>query len=101
LLALPLADTLKRADRDGLVVETPSRESLWRALTPQMFQRGLLRRALDAARQAGRVPTDEAQAVEWQGGQPLLVHGSPRNIKVTEAADLALAHGILAAGAAP
>ena len=99
LLALPLADTLKRADAARHVVETPSRESLWRALTPQMFPRGLLRRALDAARQAGRVPTDEAQAVEWQGGRPLLVPGSPRNIKVTEAADLALAESSLAAGA--
>ena len=99
LLALPLADTLKRASGTRHVVETPSRESLWRALTPQMFPRALLSRALDAAREAGRIPTDEAQAVEWQGGEPLLVPGSPRNIKVTEAADLALAESILGAGA--
>ena len=90
-----MADTLKRADGDQLVVGTPSRESLWRALTPQMFPRGLLRQALDAARQAGREPTDEAQAVEWLGLRPLLVMGSPQNLKVTHAGDLAIAAAIL------
>jgi 2-C-methyl-D-erythritol 4-phosphate cytidylyltransferase len=95
LLALPLADTLKRATPERRVMETPSRESLWRALTPQMFTRGMLRRALHAARAQGRIPTDEAQAVEWLGEQPLLVPGNPQNLKVTEAADLALAQGIL------
>lgn len=97
LLALPVADTLKRADADRLVVDTPSRETLWRALTPQMFRRGLLRQALDAARQAGRTPTDEAQAVEWLGMQPLLVPGNPQNLKVTHAADLDIAAAILGA----
>lgn len=95
LLALPLADTLKRASPGRRVLDTPSRESLWRALTPQMFTRGMLRRALGAAREQGRVPTDEAQAVEWMGGQPLLVPGDPQNLKITEAADLALAESIL------
>lgn len=91
LLATPLADTLKRADGDGRVRDTPSREGLWRALTPQMFRRGLLRQALDAARQDGREPTDEAQAVEWLGHVPRLVPGSPANLKITTAADLRLA----------
>ena len=95
LLALPVADTLKRADADLLVVDTPSRETLWRALTPQMFPRGLLRQALDVARQAGRIPTDEAQAVEWLGMRPLLVPGNPQNLKVTHAADLDIAAAIL------
>ena len=95
LLALPVADTLKRADADRLVVDTPSRETLWRALTPQMFPRGLLRRALDAARQAGRTPTDEAQAVEWLGMRPMLVPGNPQNLKITHAGDLDIAAAIL------
>jgi 2-C-methyl-D-erythritol 4-phosphate cytidylyltransferase len=97
LLALPVADTLKRADAEGLVVETPSRETLWRALTPQMFPRGLLRRALDAAREAGRTPTDEAQAVEWLGMRPQLVPGNPQNLKVTHAGDLDIAAAIIEA----
>src|SRR5512139_1774855 len=90
LLAVPLADTLKR-EAAGRALETPSRESLWRALTPQMFRRGALRHALRAARSAGRTPTDEAQALEWLGQQPRLVAGSAMNLKITTAADLQLA----------
>lgn len=102
LLALPLADTLKRAapaTPDGAVaVEgTEPRARLWRALTPQMFRVGVLGAALDAARAAGREPTDEAQAIEWQGGSPRLVGGDPTNLKITTAADLALAEAILRA----
>ena len=88
------ADTLKR-EQSGRVSETPSRESLWRALTPQMFRLGALRSALQAARNAGRSPTDEAQALEWAGQQPVLVAGSPQNLKITTAADLELAAAIL------
>lgn len=100
LLALPVTDTLKR-DRSGAGLatsrETVAREGLWRALTPQMFRLGALLSALDAARAAGRRPTDEAQAMEWQGAEPLLVAGEATNIKVTTAQDRALAEGILAA----
>jgi 2-C-methyl-D-erythritol 4-phosphate cytidylyltransferase len=94
LLAVPLADTLKR-EQAGRVHATPSRESLWRALTPQMFRLGALRSALQAARIAGRIPTDEAQALEWQGQKPRLVAGSAMNLKITTAADLLLAGAIL------
>lgn len=94
LLAVPLADTLKR-EQEGRVRETPSRESLWRALTPQMFRLGALRHALRAARSAGRTPTDEAQALEWLGQHPRLVAGSEMNLKITTAADLELAAAIL------
>jgi 2-C-methyl-D-erythritol 4-phosphate cytidylyltransferase len=62
-----------------------------------MFRFGLLLSALEAALVAKRFPTDEAQALEWQGHQPLLVEGSTSNIKVTTAADLALADSLLAA----
>jgi len=100
LLAAPLADTLKQADPNRQVTGTPSREGLWRALTPQMFRLGLLREALTAALDAGREPTDEAQAVEWLGRAPQLVAGSPANLKVTTPADLALAEALLVQGAA-
>jgi 2-C-methyl-D-erythritol 4-phosphate cytidylyltransferase len=95
LLALPLADTLKRAAGDGHVLNTESREQLWRAQTPQMFRCHRLAKALRAASAAGRAPTDEAQAIEWIGGTPLLVPGSALNIKVTTPEDLALAEAIL------
>jgi 2-C-methyl-D-erythritol 4-phosphate cytidylyltransferase len=99
LLAIPLADTLKRAvdpDSDApIVLTTIDRAALWRAATPQVFRFGILLRALEAALGAGRTPTDEAQAVEWAGHRPRLVAGRPDNIKVTTAEDLRLAAAIL------
>jgi 2-C-methyl-D-erythritol 4-phosphate cytidylyltransferase len=97
LLATPLADTLKRADHGQRVTDTPSRDSLWRALTPQMFRLGPLRNALQSAHAAGREPTDEAQAMEWAGHSPKLVAGCADNLKVTSHADLTLAAAVLAA----
>jgi 2-C-methyl-D-erythritol 4-phosphate cytidylyltransferase len=99
LLAAPAADTLKRA-RPGAPAEidaTLERAGLWRALTPQMFRYGRLCAALDAAHAGGRFPTDEAQALEWQGGHPALVAASAANIKITGTADLPLAAAILRA----
>ena len=98
LLAVPVADTLKQGDEQDRVCSTAPRSALWRALTPQMFRAGLLRDALAQAALAGRVPTDESQAVEWLGHFPRLVPGSARNIKVTQAADLALADALLRQG---
>ncbi|GMU43493.1 MAG: 2-C-methyl-D-erythritol 4-phosphate cytidylyltransferase [Xanthomonadales bacterium] len=94
LLATPVRDTLKRAV-DGVVADTVDRRDLWRALTPQCFRRGELIAALEAARAAGRNPTDEAQAIEWSGGRPRLVEGAEDNLKVTTERDLALAAWIL------
>jgi 2-C-methyl-D-erythritol 4-phosphate cytidylyltransferase len=96
LLAAPLSDTLKRTDQAGRIADTPARDSLWRALTPQMFRLGILRDALNAATQAGRAPTDESQAIEWHGHAPRLVAGRPDNLKITSPADLALAAAVLA-----
>jgi 2-C-methyl-D-erythritol 4-phosphate cytidylyltransferase len=101
LLAVPLADTLKRVGAAQRVVDTPSRESLWRALTPQMFRLGLLRQSMQAAHAAGREPTDEAQSAEWAGHAPRLVAGRADNLKITIPADLALAAAVLAQGDAP
>jgi len=94
LLALPLADTVKRDDGAGRVRTTEPRAGLWRALTPQMFRYGVLLEAL-ARRGAGEI-TDEASAVERLGFAPRLVAGEATNIKVTWPADLALAAAILA-----
>ncbi|HEY8508467.1 MAG TPA: 2-C-methyl-D-erythritol 4-phosphate cytidylyltransferase [Steroidobacteraceae bacterium] len=97
LLALPAADTLKRARSDGAVDVTVDRSNLWRALTPQMFRYARLCEALDAAHRSGRYPTDEAQALEWCGESPLLVEGASANIKITTAQDLTLAEALLRA----
>ncbi|HET6603142.1 MAG TPA: 2-C-methyl-D-erythritol 4-phosphate cytidylyltransferase [Xanthomonadaceae bacterium] len=95
ILAAPVHDTLKRAGRDGAIAATVARRGLWRALTPQLFRRGLLTHALEAAIAAGAAVTDDASAVERLGLSPLLVEGAADNIKVTEPADLALAEFVL------
>ena len=91
LLAVPLADTLKRADDSGLVSTTVPRESLWQAQTPQMFRYALLRRALRDALDV----TDESSAIEAAGLRPLLVEGDVSNFKVTRALDLQMAQWVL------
>lgn len=91
LLAVPVADTLKRADEHRHVRETVPRDSLWQAQTPQMFRYGLLREALERS----GVVTDESGALEALGYRPLLVSADASNLKVTYPADLALAEKIL------
>jgi len=93
LLALPVVDTIKRADRDGYVLQTESRESLWQAQTPQMFRYRVLLEALRAVDPA--VATDEASAIERLGLRPKLVMGDTRNLKVTYPQDLEMAALIL------
>ena len=96
ILALPIADTVKKAAKDegGVqrVAVTENRSLLWLAQTPQMFRAGLLMQALQRAK---GTPTDEAAAVEQLGLRPRLVAGSRENLKVTWPEDLAIAESIL------
>ncbi len=91
ILAVPVADTLKRADTDSRIAATQPRDGLWQAQTPQMFRYAVLLEALHRAAQV----TDEASAIEATGAKPLLVEGSAMNFKVTYPADLGLAALIL------
>jgi 2-C-methyl-D-erythritol 4-phosphate cytidylyltransferase len=93
LLAMPVVDTLKRADAAACVVRTEARENLWQAQTPQMFRYRVL---LDALRNTDPAAvTDEAGAIEALGFRPKLVLGDSRNLKVTYPQDLALVEVIL------
>ncbi len=91
ILAVPVADTLKRADSQQRIAATVPRDGLWQAQTPQMFRYVMLKRALEAARDV----TDEASAIEAMGLRPRLVRGDPTNLKVTYPLDLHLAEWIL------
>ncbi len=94
LLAVPVADTLKRADSEQRIAATEPRDGLWQAQTPQMFRYGALCRAL-----AGNFAvTDEASAIEALGLKPKLVRADSTNLKVTYPADLRLAELILQRG---
>ena len=92
ILAVPVADTLKRGSA-GRIVATVARDGLWQAQTPQMFRHGLLLKALDAH---GDQVTDEAGAIEALGLRPKLVASDAGNLKVTWPLDLQLAEAILA-----
>jgi 2-C-methyl-D-erythritol 4-phosphate cytidylyltransferase len=96
LLGLPVADTMKRTDADDSVIETVSREHLWRALTPQMFRLGELYDALDGALKRDELVTDEASAMELAGKAPKMVEGHGDNIKITRPQDLRFAELYLA-----
>ena len=91
LLAVPVADTLKRCDEHGRARQTVPREGLWQAQTPQMFRHRLLLDALEFAPQV----TDEASAIEALGLSPRLVAADISNLKVTYPLDLQLAEWIL------
>jgi 2-C-methyl-D-erythritol 4-phosphate cytidylyltransferase len=94
LCAVPVSDTVKRADPSGKVSSTVTREGLWLAQTPQAFRRDLLLRAHETI---GIDVTDDAALIELLGEPVKLVMGSTRNIKVTLPQDLALARALLAA----
>ena len=93
LLAMPVADTLKKSDETNRVEHTVSRQNLWQAQTPQMFRYATLKKALNDF--AGS-PTDEAEAVEALGLQPKLVQGELSNLKVTYPQDLLLLETLFA-----
>ena len=97
LLAIPVADTLKRANAQDRVDSTIARDGLWQAQTPQAFRLVTLREALSDAPDA----TDESVAVERKGLKPQLVRGETTNLKVTQPEDLVLVELILGRMGAP
>ncbi|MGH7482805.1 MAG: 2-C-methyl-D-erythritol 4-phosphate cytidylyltransferase [Longimicrobiales bacterium] len=95
--AVPVTDTIKQVGPDGAVLGTPDRSALWRAQTPQGFPAAMLVGAYRSARQRREPATDDAMLAERAGGRVVIVEGSPDNLKVTRASDLALAEAILSA----
>lgn len=95
ILASPVRDTMKRATTAQCIQHTESREQLWHALTPQMFQRADLQYCLTTALLKNAQITDEASAMEFMGKSPLLVQGHSDNIKITLQEDLPLATFLL------
>jgi 2-C-methyl-D-erythritol 4-phosphate cytidylyltransferase len=95
LLALPVADTVKRVDASGLIVGTTPRSGLWLAQTPQVFRRDWLEAACAARLRLGDSVTDDAQMVEALGHPVHVVPGSAANFKITTQDDLLLAAAVL------
>ena len=94
LVAVPAKDTIKVV-KGNVVQETPDRETLWQAQTPQSFRFSIIHAAHRAAEAEGFIGTDDASLVERQGGDVAVVRGDYRNIKITTPEDLILAEAFL------
>lgn len=95
LVAVPTKDTIKTV-ADGIVVDTPPRDTLWQAQTPQSFRFGIIHAAHISAKKDSFLGTDDASLIERRGGKVCIVHGDYRNIKITTPEDLILAEAFLA-----
>lgn len=85
---VPVKDTIKAVDRDGFVVGTPERSSLWAVQTPQAFRVDVLLEAHRRAAEEGFLGTDDAMLVERLGVRVRIAEGDYRNVKVTTPEDL-------------
>jgi len=92
IAAVPLKETVKVVDSEGVIASTPRRENLWAAQTPQVFRFDLI---AEAHRRVNGEVTDDASLVEALGHKVKVYMGSYDNIKVTTPEDLALAETIL------
>ncbi|MCI8803157.1 MAG: 2-C-methyl-D-erythritol 4-phosphate cytidylyltransferase [Oscillibacter sp.] len=95
--AVAVKDTVKAVREDGGVTETLERERLRAVQTPQVFDAGLLKAALQSALERGSPVTDDASAVEAVGKVVFLVEGDEENLKITTPMDLILAEAIVKA----
>ena len=93
--AVPVKDTIKVANPDGFVLETPRRERLWAVQTPQVFRKPLFVEAHQIAQQRQLTATDDAALVEQLGFPVKLVHGNYENLKITTQVDLQIAAVLL------
>lgn len=93
ILAMPLSDTIKQADTNNpdTINHSVDRTYLWGAATPQLFNAGELKACLNRALNNHVAITDEASAIEYCGGHPLLIECRRDNIKITCPEDLNLA----------
>ena len=97
VIGMPSKDTIKLADEDGFVKETPDRKSAWIIQTPQIFSYSLIRNAHESIRRKDMSSiTDDAMVVEQETGVKVaLAEGSYQNIKITTPEDLLIAEAFL------
>ena len=93
--ACPASDTVKITDGGNTVLETPDRDRVWLAATPQIFTANLYRAAIYTACRNGATVTDDCSAVELLGVKVKLVDCGRENIKITYPVDTAIAEAIL------
>jgi 2-C-methyl-D-erythritol 4-phosphate cytidylyltransferase len=99
MLAVPVADTLKRVDAENRITDTVARAGLWQAQTPQVFRRDWLTDAYARRATLSAAITDDSQLMEAAGHAVFVVQGSLANFKITTRDDLELADAVLKARA--
>jgi len=93
--ALPVRDTIKVISKEGFVVKTLERDTLWQIQTPQIFKYHLIMKAYREGMAKKLYGTDDAAFIEYLGKKVKVIEGSPYNIKITTPEDLVIAKGIL------
>ncbi|NGP78137.1 2-C-methyl-D-erythritol 4-phosphate cytidylyltransferase [Balneolaceae bacterium YR4-1] len=95
VLGVPAKDTIKKIDKDQMILDTPSRSFLWQAQTPQVFKKEILQEAYQKAFEENFIGTDDASLVERLGHPVKMVEGDRSNFKITYPLDLKLAKLLL------
>ena len=95
IAAIPVKDTIKIVDSQGIIADTPNRSNLWAAQTPQGFEVELLKRCHSQGKELGWSVTDDAALFEKCELPVKIVEGEETNLKVTTPVDLAIAEFIL------
>lgn len=95
IAAIPVKDTIKIVDSNLLITDTPTRDNLWAAQTPQGFDVKLLKECHDRGLKLGWQVTDDAALLEKCGFPVRIVSGEETNLKVTTPIDLTIAEFIL------
>lgn len=94
-LGVPVKDTIKTVDALGNIINTPEREKLWIAQTPQVFHKNIIMTAYEKAKDEKLTATDDCSLVESSGNPVRMVAGDYTNIKITTPDDLTLAASFL------
>ncbi|HZK34303.1 MAG TPA: 2-C-methyl-D-erythritol 4-phosphate cytidylyltransferase, partial [Bacillota bacterium] len=95
---MPVKDTIKKVNKDGFVLSTPDRSTLWQIQTPQAFKLDLIKAAHKRAKRDGHMATDDSSLVERLGQPVKLVEGGYHNIKITTREDIEIAQELLKTG---
>jgi 2-C-methyl-D-erythritol 4-phosphate cytidylyltransferase len=95
IAAVPVKDTIKVVNDNGVIKNTPDRQQLWAAQTPQGFDVKLLKQCHDEGIRQGWEVTDDAALFEKCGIEVRIVPGEETNLKITTPHDLAMAEFIL------
>ncbi len=95
IAAVPVKDTIKVVDELGIIQDTPNRQHLWAAQTPQGFDVALLKKCHQQGQERGWQVTDDAALLEKCQIPVYVVTGEETNIKLTTPDDLTLAQQIL------